>query len=251
MPLKLVAPRKGKSPNFTIRGSYLGVAVNKSSGTHKRSIARTVLANLERAIESGEWPPKPPAGNDERTFLSAAVEYLEAGEASALCLPPHQAFRCDTAHTDRPSCDRQGSHRAHCRLQHQARAMPRLHAGLGDPPPCRRRSEAPAPERGQRPCCDGLVASGGRPRIIQAADAIDAEFALLLRFLLFTGLRLGEVSHSAGRISNSKAAPFGSRGRKAALPQTSTCVTTSAIGWRCTDRRSLTGAFFASTRAET
>ena len=58
MPLKLVAPRTGKSPNFTIRGSYLGVAVNKSCGTDKRSVARAILAKLERAIESGEYPPK-------------------------------------------------------------------------------------------------------------------------------------------------------------------------------------------------
>ena len=56
MPLKLVAPRKGKSPNFTIRGSYLGVAVNKSSGTDKRSVARAILARLEQAIETENTP---------------------------------------------------------------------------------------------------------------------------------------------------------------------------------------------------
>ncbi len=80
MPFKLVPPRKGKSPNFTIRGSYLGVAVDKSSGTHKRSVAITILRNLEGAIERGEYPPKPAAAGDGgRTFLSAAVAYLEAG----------------------------------------------------------------------------------------------------------------------------------------------------------------------------
>ena len=74
MPLKLVSPRKNKSPNFTIRGSYLGIRVDKSSGTHKRSVAHTVLRGLERSIERGEYPPRPAAsGEGERTFLTAAV----------------------------------------------------------------------------------------------------------------------------------------------------------------------------------
>ena len=78
--LKLVAPRKGKSPNFTIRGSYLGVAVDKSSGTHKRSVARSVLNDLQGKIERGENPPREPqAAPNTPTFLSAAVAYLEAG----------------------------------------------------------------------------------------------------------------------------------------------------------------------------
>jgi integrase len=82
MPLKLVPPREGKSPNFTIRGAYLGVRVNKSSGAHKRSVALTVLRGLERAIECGEYPPKQVAAGDwERTFLTAAVAYMEAGRS--------------------------------------------------------------------------------------------------------------------------------------------------------------------------
>ena len=58
MPLKLVPPRKGKSPNFTIRGSYLAVGVDKSSGTHKRSVALAVMRGIQQAIERGEYPPK-------------------------------------------------------------------------------------------------------------------------------------------------------------------------------------------------
>ena len=79
MPLKLVPPRKGKSQNFTIRGSYLGIPVNKSSGAHKRSVALGVQRKLELAIESGEYPPKEVAACRGKTFLTAAVGYLEAG----------------------------------------------------------------------------------------------------------------------------------------------------------------------------
>jgi hypothetical protein len=39
VPLKLRAPRRGKTPNYEIRGTYLGVRVEVSSGTHKRSVA--------------------------------------------------------------------------------------------------------------------------------------------------------------------------------------------------------------------
>ena len=37
-----------------------------------------------------------------------------------------------------------------------------------------------------------------RTRSLSAADQIDIEFATLLRVLLYTGLRLGEVLHGAG-----------------------------------------------------
>src|SRR5689334_19805361 len=78
MPLELKPPRKGKSPNWTIRGTYLGVHVDKSSGTPKRSVAGTVLKRLEEAIERGEYPPKVADSSEQSgTFLSAAVAYME------------------------------------------------------------------------------------------------------------------------------------------------------------------------------
>jgi integrase len=78
MPLKLHPPRAGKTPNFSIRGTYLGVAVDRSAGTPKRHIAQQQLKQLEDQIERGEYPPKPavPVG---ATFLSAAVAYMKTG----------------------------------------------------------------------------------------------------------------------------------------------------------------------------
>lgn len=78
MPLKLVPPRQGKSPNWSIRGSYLGVTVDRSARTSKRSVAQAQLTKLERAIECGEYPEKPKQP-DAPTFLSAAVKYLKSG----------------------------------------------------------------------------------------------------------------------------------------------------------------------------
>src|SRR4051794_1321418 len=74
MPLKLVPPRKGKSPNFTIRGSYLGRSVDRSSGTSKRAVALQALRQVEQQIERGELSePGAP------TFASAAAAYMKAG----------------------------------------------------------------------------------------------------------------------------------------------------------------------------
>lgn len=80
MPLKVIPPRAGKTPNYSIRGTYLGIAVDRSAGTPKRKIAEQQRAKLEGEIERGEYPPKPKLP-DAPTFLSAAVAYMKAGGA--------------------------------------------------------------------------------------------------------------------------------------------------------------------------
>lgn len=74
MPLKLVPPRQGKSPNWTIRGTYLRVRVDQSAGTHDERVARQALKALQKRIERGEF-----AGRGAATFKSAAVAYADAG----------------------------------------------------------------------------------------------------------------------------------------------------------------------------
>src|SRR5688500_17489204 len=82
MPLKLVPPREGKSPNWSIRGTHLRVYVDTTSGTHKRSLARARLAELEGKIERGEYPAREAPARDDRTFLAAAIRYLEVKQRS-------------------------------------------------------------------------------------------------------------------------------------------------------------------------
>jgi hypothetical protein len=81
MPLKLRPPRKGRTPNYEIRGTYLGFHVEVSSGTHKRSLALKQLRTIEECIEEhGQYPaPEPAPRTGEPTFLSAAVAYMQAG----------------------------------------------------------------------------------------------------------------------------------------------------------------------------
>jgi integrase len=194
MPLKLVPPRKGKSPNYTIRGAYLGIRVNKSSGADKRPVAHTILRSIERAIERGEYPPKAPgAGEGGRWFLSAAVAYMEAGRSPRHVAKLIKHFGAmPLAEIDQTAIDQ-----AAVTLFPRATAGTR-NAGLytpvfailthaGEKHSLRR----PKGAKGR------VVTDWLRPEdaaaIVQAADGFDPEFALLLRFLLFTGLRLGEA----------------------------------------------------------
>ena len=173
MPLKLVAPRKGKSPNFTIRGSYLGVAVNKSSGTDKRSVARAILAKLERAIEAGEYPPKQvAAGDSERTFLKAAVEYMEAGRRPRYVARLIKHFGATPlANIDQAAIDAAAIELfPACNTRHPQ--CLRLHSGVGNSAPRRCRYKASAAERSQGSRRDRMAASRGCPRILSKPRTI-------------------------------------------------------------------------------
>ncbi len=74
MPLKIFPPRQGKSPFWSVRGTYLGVYVNRSTKAGKRAVALQALRKIERDIERGEF-----AQRSEPTFASAAAAYMKAG----------------------------------------------------------------------------------------------------------------------------------------------------------------------------
>lgn len=72
MPLKLYDPRKGKSPNYTIRGTYLGIPVDRTAGTADRKVAVRILAKIKDDIERGAYAKK-----GEMTFSTAALAYVK------------------------------------------------------------------------------------------------------------------------------------------------------------------------------
>src|SRR6185369_12348086 len=80
MPLKLIPPRAGKSPNFSIRGTYLGVHVDRTAGTPEQRVAAKALKKTREAIERGEYRCGPEvAPQPVATFADAALAYLRAG----------------------------------------------------------------------------------------------------------------------------------------------------------------------------
>jgi integrase len=194
MPLKLKEPRKGKSSNWSIRGTYLGVHVDKSCGTDKRSVARAQIKRLEQAIERGEYPVKEtPARREQPTFLSAAVTYMEAGNSprfvnkliahfgETLLSEIDQAAVDDAAREIHPNAG--SATRNRCvytptsAILHHAKVEISL----------------ARPKGGKGRVVTDWLSQADASEIITAADEIDAEFGLLLRFLLYTGVRLNEA----------------------------------------------------------
>src|SRR5262249_29619671 len=80
MPWKLIPPRPGKTLYWYVRGKYLGIALDHSTGTAERRAASTILNTWRRQAERGEFPGQQPApAVAGATFLSAAVAYMQAG----------------------------------------------------------------------------------------------------------------------------------------------------------------------------
>jgi integrase len=192
MPLKIIPPRNAKTKNLYIRGTYLGVAVDKSSGTDRRSVAQSILKRIQGEIERGEYAPRQSTPRiDEPTFLSAALAYLEAGRRPRYVakLIKHfgetplsqidQAAIDDAATRLYPGCT--PPTRNTC-LYTPVSAILR-HAGI--------KLDLKRP-KGWKGCpvSDWLVKDDAFG-IIGAADTFDAEIGVLLRFLLYTGVRLG------------------------------------------------------------
>lgn len=85
--LKLIPPRAGRSKNWRIRGTWLGVYVDRSARTGDRRIAARVLDKLRKEIESGELRV-----GKEPTFAAAAIGYMKGGGERRFLAPLLQHF---------------------------------------------------------------------------------------------------------------------------------------------------------------
>lgn len=188
MPLRLVPPREGKTPHWYIRGTYLGVRVNRTAGTPERATARKVLALVKADIERGRL-----AAPREPTFADAALAYLRAGgDGRFLSALTDHFGETRLADIDQAAID--GAAQA-------------IHP---DAAPATRNRQVYTPLSAilkhvgidfalRRPKgAGGLVRTAwlwpeDAARLFAAARAIDAEFACLLILLCYTGMRLGEA----------------------------------------------------------
>jgi integrase len=193
MPLKIIGPRNSKTKNLYIRGAYLGIRVDKSCGTNKRSVAQTILKRIEREIELGAYQQPKIVAPPSPTFLSAAIAYLEAGRRKRYVARLIKHFgetpldQIDQAAIDAAAIllhPNAGNATRNAAVYTPVSAILH-HAGVDI------KLKRPKGAKGR------VVTDWLRPEdadaIISAADQIDAEFGTLLRALLYTGLRLGEV----------------------------------------------------------
>lgn len=194
--LRLRPPRKGKTPNYEIRGTYLGVSVEVSSGTHKRPVARAKLREVEECIEQHGQYPAPEAKPDpgRPTFLTAAVAYMRAGGERRHIPKLLKYFRekpidefdqaaidvaADTLHpAGAPDYKNRAVYTPIIAILRQA---------MGDKcPPFKRPKGSKGRNRTDFMWPEDAFA------IIREADEIDTEFGLYLRLLLYTGIRKSE-----------------------------------------------------------
>jgi integrase len=193
MPLKLVEPRKTKSPNYSVRGTYLGQYVDKTCGTDRRPIALKQLKDIEGKIERGEWEKAPPDGRPVETFASAALRYLETGHKAKHVAKLVKYFG-ETPLTDfnqdmiddgaaalfprvLPATRNRAFYTPVSAILHSAGVTLKI--------------RRPKNSKG-RVVTDALSPQDAGA-IIDAAESFDPEYALLLKFLLYTGVRLGEA----------------------------------------------------------
>lgn len=205
MPLKLKPPRPGKSPNWSIRGTYLGVSIDRTTGTPNEALARQVLAAEKRAIERGRTAaPVEPGAPRETTFEEAALAYIKGGGDGQYLGRFDPVRKIWTGGVIPPligmplsAIDQQVIDEVAVALYPTASAMTRnrhvytpvsavlKHAGRDF------KIRRPKGWRGKARI-DWLQPEQAF-RMLDAARAVDPEFAGLLTFLLYTGCRLNEA----------------------------------------------------------
>lgn len=188
MPLKLIEPREGKSPNWTIRGTHFGVRVNQTAGTSDRRTATKALAKIKDDIERGAFS-RPGAP----TFVSAALRYIELGGEKRFVLLLAEYFK----NTPLERIDQAAIDGAAIALYPNASAATRnrqvyspvsavlKHAGVT--------TSIRRPKGGRGATRHFFFTPEHATAILNAGYERDAEFGLFLTFLLYTGARLSEA----------------------------------------------------------
>jgi integrase len=192
MPLKVHPPRSGKTPNYSIRGTYLGVAVDRSTGTSKKAVAEQQRKALEAKIERGEYPEKPKQRNAP-TFLSAAVAYMKAGRRRRYVGrlieyfkdTPLEAIGQDAIDTAAATLYPNVSPSTRNGCVYTPVSAILHHAGVDIT------VRRPKGHKGKQ--MTRFLLPPDAFAIIKAAGEIDEEMGRLLTFLLYTGCRIGEA----------------------------------------------------------
>lgn len=198
MPLKIITARNAKTKNLYIRGTHLRVAVDKSCGTDRRSVASQMRDDIERAIERGEYPPREAAPRpDEPTFLTAALAYLQSETRSRGMRRSIARLIKHFGETPLSGIHQEAIDEAALLLHPNVTPGTRnaavytplsaiLHHAKVD-------IKVRRPRGAKGRVVTDWISHADANAIVTAAEEFDQEFGLLLRFLLYTGVRLGEA----------------------------------------------------------
>lgn len=188
MPLKLHPPRAGKSPNYTVRGTYYGIGVDRTSGTPDKAKARKFLERIKADIESGAYTP---AG--AVTFAGAALSYIRAGHSKRFLGPLSEHFGLTPlASIKQAQIDEaavllypDGSPATRNRQVYTPVSAILKHGG--------EKFEVRRPKGAQGQTRNDWLRKERAEPLLNAAFEVDEEFGIFLSLLLYTGLRLSEA----------------------------------------------------------
>lgn len=188
MPLKLYPPREGRSPYYTVRGTYLGVYLNRSTKTSQRAVATKLMSAWKAELERGAY-----AKPSDPTFASAAVDYMKAGRERRFLAPLlHHFGEKPLTQIDQRAIDEAaaalypaGTPATRNRQVYSPTIAVLRHAGL------KQEFSRPKGSGGKQRTTFLSVEQAGR--LFSGAHEVDAEFASFLIFLCYTGCRLSEA----------------------------------------------------------
>jgi integrase len=198
MPLKLIEPSKDRrTPHFTVRGTYLGVYVDRSTKTGERRQANKVLKGWAEQIERGEYGKRAASvvegPQEEMTFAGAAVAYMNGrGERRFLTQAIKELGRIALSKIDQAEIDAAAVRAfpkgtAAYRNRNFYTPVSAVLKHVGDS----REIKRPKGWRGKRHTT--WLEPDQAFALFAAADTVDTEFGLFLRYLCYTGMRLGEA----------------------------------------------------------
>jgi integrase len=189
MPLKLIAPNlKRRCPFYTVRGTHLGIHLDRSTKTPSRSIAAGLLRAWRQDIER-QAISRP----GEPTFLDAAVRYMAAhGEQRFLQPIVESIGRMALASIDQATIETLA-------LRLYPKASPAtLNRQVYTPVSAVLKHvkvewELKRPKGWRGTLRTNWLREDEAFAALEAAANVDAEFGIFLTLLLYTGLRLGEA----------------------------------------------------------
>jgi integrase len=186
MPIKLIPPKAGRTPNYFMRGTHQGVYVGRSTGFRDKSKAARKLAQVIEAIEADSIKAKPKA-----TFASAAMTYMQLGGERRFVDPLLAHFgEGPISAIDQVAIDAaaqalypQASNATRNRQVYSPMSAILKRAGVAE------KFKRPIGSRGKSRLA--WLSPEEVEKLIDAAG--DNKFGALLTFLTYTGTRLGEA----------------------------------------------------------
>ncbi|MDE2106768.1 MAG: site-specific integrase [Patescibacteria group bacterium] len=188
MPLELKDPKPGRSPYYRVRGTYLGVYVDRSTKTAERAKALQFLRKWKEDIERGTL-----SRPGEPTFLDAAVNYMAATGNEKFVRRVIERF----GQKPLREIDQSAVDHAAIALYPKATAATRnrqvytvisavlKHAGI--------EMALKRPKGAAGRIRTEWLSKAQAFALLDAAFAKDPEFGTLVSFMLYTGARLGEA----------------------------------------------------------